>query len=119
MKFGNRIGVTLLGALVLGWVFLAHGAEPAGAGKAPAATWEYAYLLNSRTPLRSGFHSPSESHSADNAYALYQKLGGRKNQSAFTLADLTSHLGAQGWELVSVDTQGAVAATYWFKRAAP
>ena len=119
MKYRNHACVTALGAVLLGSLFFTGRAESAGAVDATApAKWEYAYLLNTRTQLKSGFNSPTGSVSAEDAFSLYRKLGGYKPQSEFTLADLMTHVGGQGWELVSVDTQDSVAATYWFKRAA-
>ena len=118
MKYPNRIGLIVFGAVLFGTLFFGQ-AEPAGAANVAGAKWEYAYFLNSRTQLKTAFNSPRESVHAENAFALYHKLGGRKSESEFTLADLTSHLGAQGWEMVSVETQENVLATYWFKRVVP
>ena len=115
----NRLSVAVVGTLVAGWL-VAGRANPAGAVNPPAAAkWEYAYFLNSRTQLKTAFNGPRESVSAENAFELYRKLGGSKSETEFTLAHLTSHLGAQGWELVSVETQDSVVATYWFKRVVP
>ena len=122
MKYRGPLGITLAGAILLGSIF-AGRAESAGAGKAAAAAaparWEYAYVLNSRTQLKCAFNSPAGSVAAEDALSLYHTLGGTKRESDFTLSDLMSHVGGQGWELVSVETQDGVAATYWFKRVAP
>jgi hypothetical protein len=117
MAYRNRVVATALVAVLAGWVVVAGRAESTRAGNAqPPARWEYAYVLNSRTQLKTSFNSTSESVQAEDAFRLYRELGGGKRQADFTLADLMSHVGARGWELVSVDTRDAVAATCWFKR---
>jgi hypothetical protein len=94
--------------LALSLSYSAQGAD------APAQrTFEYATL--SRTGSNASWLSPGDNQASVNAFDLYRNLGGKENKDGFHNAQLLSEIGEEGWELVSVVSDGP-SVTFYFKR---
>ena len=117
-NWAEQPGVRLLAALIAGLVVgmvASSGLRSVAAGHSQPASWQYGRL--SVSPSGATWSAPHREHSAAELKDLYRQLTGTQPQSEVTPTEITSLIGARGWELVSV-TYGdkRSADNYWFRR---
>jgi len=85
-----------------------------GSERQAADQWEYGMLTQLEGGI-CGWYSGDIGSDADSAHALHVTLGGQMARDDFTIEDLFNIFGAEGWELIAIETKHG-GTMYHFKR---
>ncbi len=106
------LGVVIGAVLLCGW-WIRPAASVVGAS---ARRWEYAtYRHGAGQCVWDNGRDKALTEKDDST--IFRRLGGKEKSHLFSIVDLTTLFGRQGWELIEVKDDGA-GTTYWFKRPA-